>query len=617
MTNGTDPEIAALLEKGLEHHKAGQYPEAEEAYGNILNKQPDNADALHYLGLLLVIANEPEQAIQLIEQSLSINPNNAAAHSNLGNMLRDAGRFEDALKHLRQSIELDSEVASTQADLGRVLMDTGQLEEAAESLQKAVSLDSNNLEAQSNLGLVSLNLGRADIAAQSFKQAIAINAEIPDLYLNYSLALQEQGQLDEALEQIKKAESMDSSQADFAFNRGTIYQDLGRADEAIEAYERAISLDSNFFQAHCNLGLLLESKDGRVDDALDHYQQALSIEPKASAALVNIANALQNKGEIEEALEHFEKAYALSPDPATEIAMRQLRAKQLPRWHFPMLADENRNALYQKAIEKVITPASNVLDIGTGSGLLAMMAARAGAEKVTACETSSVLAATAQKIIESNGLADRINVINKKSNDLVIGEDLDQPADVIIAEIFDFGLLREGALPTLRHALSQLAAKGVKVIPGSAAVKGMLVELPTLRSVNPIRNIAGFDLSAFDSYRNPYAQIQDLNQEEHRCLSDTFTIATYDFAALSPKPAGGIDEKPLQVKINDAGTVHAVVFWFDLELADGIVLSSGPLEGHSHWGQAVQYFDQDISVKDGDQFPLTACLGEMQITFKV
>ena len=617
MTTALDSDLSVMLEQGLELHKSGQLQQAEEKYREVLSQQPENADALHYLGLLAAQGNAGEAGIKLIEQSLSINPANAAAHGNLGNMLCDAGRLDEAVKHFQQSIGAEPEFAGAHNDLGRALMDLGQLEDAAKALTKSISLEAGVLESHSNLGLVYLSLGKADLAAKSFKQAVALNANIPDLYLNLSLALQTQGKLEEALEEIKRAEALAPDQADYAFNLGTIYQDLGKVDDAITAFERALSLDAKMFEAHCNLGAIFENQEGRLDDAIDHYHKALAIESNVAAVLVNLGNALQIKEQFDEAIASYEKALAISPDPATEIALRQMRAKQLPNWHFPMLADDARNSAYQKAIDKVVTPSTRVLDIGTGSGLLAMMAARAGAENVTACEVSPVLAAMAEKIVAKNGLSDRVNVIAKKSNDLVIGEDLDQRVDVIIAEVFDFGLLREGALPTLRHAVSQLAATDARIIPSSATVKGLLVELPDLRRVNPVGEIAGFDLSTFDDFRNPYRQIQDLNHENHRRLSDVFTVAVYDFTSLLPTATGDIETKLLQVKASDTGTAQAVVFWFDLDLVDGLILSSGPFDGGSHCGQGVQFLETDLPVTAGDDVPLTAQLGEMQITFKL
>ncbi|MEQ8194732.1 MAG: hypothetical protein RIB59_09615, partial [Rhodospirillales bacterium] len=223
----------------------------------------------------------------------------------------------------------------------------------------------------------------------------------------------------------------------------------------------------------------------------------------------------------------------------------------------------------------------------------------------------------AAAIVAQNGLAGTVKVVAKRSTGLVVGEDLQRPADVIVAEVFDQGLIREGALPTLRHAVHHLAAPGAAVIPRAATVKGVLIELPALRRVNPIRDIEGFDLSAFDAFRSNYMNTPDLNREEHKRLSDVFTIASYDFAALKPSGSAAAEEKPVSVKIAEAGTVHAVAYWFDLDLADGVIYSTDPGAGVSHWGQAVQFFDSDTAVTAGATVPLTVLLGEMQIAFRI
>ena len=186
------------------------------------------------------------------------------------------------------------------------------------------------------------------------------------------------------------------------------------------------------------------------------------------------------------------------------MALRRALSRQLPPWHFPMLADTVRNDTFERAIAKVVEPSSRVLDIGTGSGLLALMAARAGAARVTACKMSNPLAEAARQIVADNSLADRITVINKKSTQLKVGDDMEDRANLLVSEILDAGLIGEGMIPAMRHALQNLITPDGKVIPGSADVFAMLVALPRLRSVNPVREISGFDLSVFDRFRNPH-----------------------------------------------------------------------------------------------------------------
>ena len=76
---------------------------------------------------------------------------------------------------------------------------------------------------------------------------------------------------------------------------------------------------------------------------------------------------------------------ALSLDPhhhAAQVLQERLHQMFVPRWHFPMLADQARNAAYAKAIKAKVKPGDVVLDIGCGAGLTAMLAARAGAKHV-------------------------------------------------------------------------------------------------------------------------------------------------------------------------------------------------------------------------------------------
>jgi type III protein arginine methyltransferase len=80
--------------------------------------------------------------------------------------------------------------------------------------------------------------------------------------------------------------------------------------------------------------------------------------------------------------------------------------KAVPPWHFAMMNDVPRNSAYEEAIRRV-APGRSVLDIGTGAGLLAMMAARAGAKWVVSCEQTPWIAAKAREVVAANGVGDR------------------------------------------------------------------------------------------------------------------------------------------------------------------------------------------------------------------
>jgi protein arginine N-methyltransferase 7 len=146
-----------------------------------------------------------------------------------------------------------------------------------------------------------------------------------------------------------------------------------------------------------------------------------------------------------------------------------------------------KNRLYYAGLKKVIGKLKadgkrvNVLDIGTGTGLLSMMAVRCGADTVTACEAFAPMVSVAAKCIEANGMRDRITIIPKRSTDIVLGVDMAERANVLVTEVFDTELIGEGAIGTFTHALESLLTADCHVIPDNAVMYVQVVESPMCR----------------------------------------------------------------------------------------------------------------------------------------
>lgn len=128
------------------------------------------------------------------------------------------------------------------------------------------------------------------------------------------------------------------------------------------------------------------------------------------------------------------------------------------------LLDARRTAIFKKAIFKTVKKGDVVLDVGTGSGILAMLSARAGASKVYAVEIMPDVAEFARKNIKANNLENIIEVINIDAKSQML--DLPQKPDVITMELLDTALVAEqqGVVVNLLHK-SKIITDTTKLIP--------------------------------------------------------------------------------------------------------------------------------------------------------
>jgi len=279
-----------------------------------------------------------------------------------------------------------------------------------------------------------------------------------------------------------------------------------------------------------------------------------------------------------------------------------LMTSEVVPWHFPMMNDTVRNDAYEKALQTALQNGGRVLDIGSGSGLLAMMAARHGASAVTTCELVSMVAEKAKIITARNGFADKIQVINKLSTNLVAGVDFPERADILVTEIFDNGLLGEHALVAIEHARKHLLKPNAQLIPCGARVYAMCIESSEIYKNHRVDTISGFDLSAFNQFSSYDYSGYHLAKMDYKALSGIAPIFEFDFYKDSEN-----ESVEIEFKVTESGTCHAVVYWYELQLDEETIISTAPhLPQLSCWKQAVELFPKPLHLTKGETFKLIA-----------
>jgi len=170
-------------------------------------------------------------------------------------------------------------------------------------------------------------------------------------------------------------------------------------------------------------------------------------------AMAALSRLLRTDGSKDAAAALAARALALAPNDAEVRAIaREILSADVPAWHFTIVRDQPRNRAYEDALCRAVTPRSRVLEIGTGTGLLAMMAARAGAAHVFTCEMEPAVALAARDVIAQNGLADRITVLSMRSTEIDPAQ-LGAPVDILVSETVSNDMLAEDPLPALEDAI--------------------------------------------------------------------------------------------------------------------------------------------------------------------
>ena len=200
--------------------------------------------------------------------------------------------------------------------------------------------------------------------------------------------------------------------------------------------------------------------------ALRPLVNAILPQPDRVERLIGLARVVKQQGKPEWVVPLIRLAQTRADADADERGQQELRRFwKLPTWHCSILNEQARASGYETALRRVVGPDDLVLEIGTGSGILALLAARAGAGRVITCETNPYLVDVAREIVAANGYADRITVLHKSSNNLSIGEDLPRPADILLGDHFTGTFYPGGGLALYQDALGRLTTPTAKTLP--------------------------------------------------------------------------------------------------------------------------------------------------------
>ncbi|OGO95646.1 MAG: hypothetical protein A3F41_00715, partial [Coxiella sp. RIFCSPHIGHO2_12_FULL_44_14] len=413
-----------LLEQAQQAHQEGDLQSALKKYQQLLEEDPQQPEAWHCAGILLVQLGRYDEALTYVDQAIQQQPKMAAFHNSRGNVLLRLRRFVEATKAYYTAIQLDPHYAVAYNNLGnsfehqhkiknaiqaykkaivlyphfpnahfnygRALLKQGDIESALKTLKKAIALDPNHTSALSQIAQIYLNQADYQNAIHYYQKRLRIQPHHADTHHHLGIAWLKEKQWEKALHHLEQALALNDNEPLIHYHLATAYLQLKQRALALRHYLRQIEKQPHA-ESYYNIGILLMYQEHH-SEAIDYFQKAIAMDPYSSAAIVNIATLYLKLEKIPEAIAYYHQALKINPnDPEIQFILSALSQKKAPsqapaeylQHLFDQYADyydphltqylsyQAPQQLYQ-AIQLESTdshPQWKILDLGCGTGL--------------------------------------------------------------------------------------------------------------------------------------------------------------------------------------------------------------------------------------------------------
>lgn len=412
-----------IYQQALAAHRAGKLDAAKKLYQELLQKNPQQPEVLHHLGLLAAQQGDFQKAIAQFKQAISLDSGIAVFHNNLGNALKAAKQPADAITAYQTALKLNANYAEAHNNLASIYLQQNNFGAALQHYTLAVQLQPDYLEAHVNLGLLFIKQGAIDAAIDQFNHVLQLEPQFAVAHWQLGNLYLTQNKLDKAEYHYKFLLNLKSDHLQTINNLGVVYLKQNKPEQAIAQFQKALEIDPYHPDARNNLAATLLQQDRYTEavwnyqlyvnlapedaeahynfavanlaldnwqEALEHFQQTIKIQPHHADAYCNIAAIYLKTNQKTLAIEYYQKALSLAPNnPAVIYMLHALRGDENPSaapaeyienlfnnyaGFFDQQLTENLHykmpALMYKAIQDLLPQSKlTILDLGCGTGL--------------------------------------------------------------------------------------------------------------------------------------------------------------------------------------------------------------------------------------------------------
>jgi len=251
-----------------------------------------------------------------------------------------------------------------------------------------------------------------------------------------------------------------------------------------------------------------------------------------------------------------------------------------------------RGDAYARAIAATVRPDDIVVDLGTGTGIFAVLACRAGARRVYAIESSAIIE-VAREIAAANGCRDRIEFLHADSRKIA----LPGKANVLIADLRGTIPFFTASIDVLIDARDRFLTEGGVLIPRHDVVFAALAESAAAYELHDqpwASPWEGIDLTP--ARRLAVNGMKKRMIEPEELISAPAIVTALDYATIATTDF----EAAIELHATRDGIAHGFALWFETLLAPGIGFSNAPGSAPTIYGRSFVPFEAPVELRHGD-----------------
>ncbi|MFZ2727599.1 MAG: tetratricopeptide repeat protein [Methylococcaceae bacterium] len=299
------------IDLAFKHYQQKRFAQAQTLYEQILDNEPNNAVALHYLGLSIYQLGDKQTGLYYLKKAVAVKPDYTHAYYNLGTALQQLQQVDEAIGCYQKAIALNPNHIDAYNNLGVALQSQGQVDSAIAYYQQALLLSPNHFAILNSLATALQLQEKFNEAIVCYQKILALNPKHELSYYHLGNIFLKQRELDRAIACYQEVVLLNPKHLSVYNQLGSAFQKKNNLEQAITYYQKAIELNPKEAIAYYNLATVLQ-KQANLTKAEQYYQQAIDLNPEYVKAYYNLGTVLEQQNKVDEAIFYYQKAIAIN-----------------------------------------------------------------------------------------------------------------------------------------------------------------------------------------------------------------------------------------------------------------------------------------------------------------